>query len=84
MRTLTELRELLLKTIKEVKDGKVDVQKANAMCSMANSVINLTRLEMDYLITCEKEINFIKEDYNIETSLEEIEERNKKPYEIGK
>ena len=84
MRTLTELRELLLMTIKEVKEGKVDVAKANAMCSMANSVINLTRLEMDYLINCEKEIPFVKEDYSIETSLEEIEERNKKPYEIGK
>lgn len=84
MRTLTELRELLLKTIKEVKEGKVDVPKANAMCAMANSVISLTRLEMDYLINCEKEIPFVKDDYHIDTTMEEIAENNKKPYEIGK
>jgi len=73
-----------LASISEIKSGKLDVPKANAMCSMANSVISLTRVEMDYLIRCEVSMPFVQPTEDIETTLKEIEERNKKPYEFGK
>lgn len=83
MNNLSELRKLLLTSISEIKTGKLDVPKASAMCAMANSVISLTRLEMDYLIRCEFEIPFAQPEEGIESTLREIEENNKKPYTFG-
>lgn len=84
MRTLNELREFLLDTITEIKSGKCDIQKANAICSTANSVISLTRLQMDYNENAENELKFISEEGNIKMSLKEIEERKKLPVVFGK
>lgn len=88
MRTLQELRNMLLDIIPEIKSGSIEVSKANAICSTTNSIINLTKLEMDYNgIQGDKPSNdFIlepKNDVLAEISLNE-KKRNEKPYEFGK
>ena len=50
MRTLQELRNVLLDIIPNIiiVTGKIEVNKANAICAATNSIINLTKLEVDY------------------------------------
>ena len=48
MKTINDLRNLLLNVITEVKNGKLEVTKAQAICATANSIVNLTKLEMLY------------------------------------
>ena len=48
MRSLQQLRNLLLDIIPDIRDGKIEVNKANAICAATNSIINLTKLEIEY------------------------------------
>jgi hypothetical protein len=86
MRNVNELRNFLLDCIKEVKSGTLDVPKAQAICSMTNSVINLTKLEMLYNgddVGVEFMNDIKEEDENLDETLREIEEKNKQPYIVG-
>lgn len=83
MRSLQQLRNLLLDIIPEIRNGKVEVNKANAICAATNSIINLTKLEVDYLGSQDE--NF-KSDFIIETvekTVLELENKQKFPYEFN-
>ena len=87
MKNVNDLREFLLKTITEVKAGTLEVPKAQAICALANSIINITKLEMVYNGS-DAGIGFMNneeenEDEDLEDTLREIEEKNKQPYIIS-
>lgn len=82
MENINDLRKLLLIIIQEVKNGQLDQSKAQVICGTANSIVNLTKLEMAY--NGDVGIQFMNYDVedDISESLKEIEERNKEPYKI--
>lgn len=77
MRSLNSLRNFLLDMVKEVKSGSVDVAQAESIIKTTNTIISITRLEVDVTGKSDFIIDSVKE------SLLEIEEREKKPYEFG-
>jgi len=84
MRSLQQLRNLLLDIIPEIRSGKIEVNKANAICAATNSIINLTKLEVDYL---GQQDNTFKSDFIIEPVeqiVKELENKQKAPYEFNK
>lgn len=79
MRTLESLRNTLLDIIPDIRSGKLEVGKANAICSMTNSIINLTKLEVDYYETNKVgKSEFILSP--LDNTIKQIEEKNKEPY----
>lgn len=84
MRSLQELRNLLLDIIPEIRAGKIEVNKANAICAATNSIINLTKLEVDYL---DSQDDDFKSDFIIEpvsSTIKKLEDKQKVPYEFNK
>ncbi|MBS0645326.1 MAG: hypothetical protein JSR97_01875 [Verrucomicrobia bacterium] len=84
MRSLQQLRNLLLDIIPEIRSGKIEVNKANAICAATNSIINLTKLEVDYLGSQD---DAFKSDFIIEPVdqiVKELENKQKVPYEFNK
>lgn len=82
MRNLQELRNFLLDIIPEIKNGKIEVPKAAAICAATNSIINLTRLEVDYF---SKKDGKSQSDFIIETvemTVKSIENKKDPPYEF--
>lgn len=62
MKTLNELRDALLQTVDDVRDRKIDAAEAIAISKNAQTIINLTRLELDYFTLKkdqDKEIKFL-------------------------
>lgn len=49
MSNINELREHLFDTLRGLKDGSVDVEKARAMSDVAQVIINTAKVEVDYL-----------------------------------
>lgn len=87
MENLNTVRKFLLQTLPEIKNGKCEVPKANAICAMANSIISISRLELDYWDNSEVELPFFQDEEpedEIQKSLNEIEERKKIPVSFGK
>ena len=87
MKNVNDLRGFLLKTITEVKAGTLEVPKAQAICALSNSIINITKLEMVYNAS-DVGVGFmnteeLNEDDDLEDTMREIEEKNKQPYVIG-
>ena len=82
MRTLQELRNFLLDIIPDIRNGKIEVNKANAICAATNSIINLTKLEVDYFEKQEQEYenDFIVEP--IKDVIKKIEQKNHQPNEF--
>jgi hypothetical protein len=48
---IDDLRNHLFETIELLKDGDIDIEKANAIASVAQTVINLAKVEVDYIKT---------------------------------
>ncbi|MBP8995025.1 MAG: hypothetical protein KBG30_14610, partial [Bacteroidales bacterium] len=68
----------------EIRSGKIEVNKANAICAATNSIINLTKLEVDYLGSQD---DAFKSDFIIEPVeqiVKELENKQKVPYEFNK
>lgn len=85
MKNLQDLRNVLLEIIPEIRTGKIEVNKANAICTATNSIINLTKLELDFLSSKEIETDFISKPIteSLEETLKRIEEKNKEPYKFS-
>lgn len=84
MRSLQQLRNLLLDIIPDIRAGKIEVNKANAICAATNSIINLTKLEIDYF---ENQDNDFTSDFIVEPiseTLKQLENKHKTPYEFDK
>lgn len=60
MTTLNELRQALLQTVQDVRDKKIDAIDAIAISKNAQTIINLTRLELDYYTVKLNDKNGIK------------------------
>lgn len=50
MKNLNELRQALLDTVDDVRQQKITADDAVAISKNAQAVINLTRLELDYIM----------------------------------
>lgn len=84
MRSLQQLRNLLLDIIPDIRDGKIEVNKENAICAATNSIINLTKLEIEYF---ENQDNEFTSDFIVEPiseTLKQLESKHKEPYEFDK
>jgi hypothetical protein len=46
---IQDLRETLFDTIEQVKSGKMDVEKAKAITSIAQVLVNTAKAEIDFL-----------------------------------
>lgn len=46
---IQDLRETLFDTIEQVKSGKMDVDKAKAITSIAQVIVNSAKAEVDFL-----------------------------------
>lgn len=44
-----ELRSILFDTLRDVKDGKMDVKKAKSISELSQTLINSAKVEVDYL-----------------------------------
>lgn len=63
MSVLNELRNSLLQTVEDVRNKKIDATDAIAISKNAQTIINLTRLELDYFMlskTDDKSIPFLE------------------------
>ena len=84
MRSLQQLRNLLLDIIPDIRDGKIEVNKANAICAATNSIINLTKLEIEYFENQDNEFTFDFIVEPISETLKQLESKHKAPYEFDK
>ena len=58
---IEELRGHLFDTLRGLKDGTVDVEKAKAMSNLAGTIIETAKVEVDYMrVTGESGTSFIK------------------------
>lgn len=48
---LSDLRTDLFETLRGVKDGNIDVNKAKVICEIAQVIINSAKVEVDFLKT---------------------------------
>jgi hypothetical protein len=46
---IQDLRETLFDTIEQVKEGKMDVEKAKAITNIAQVIVNSAKAEVDFL-----------------------------------
>lgn len=49
MNDVTELRAVLFETMRGLKDGNVDVERAKAINDTAQTIINSAKVEVDYV-----------------------------------
>ena len=46
---VNELRQILFESIRGVKDGTLDIEKAKAVADMSQVIINSAKIEVDYI-----------------------------------
>ncbi|HEU5289543.1 MAG TPA: hypothetical protein VFU05_02795 [Cyclobacteriaceae bacterium] len=46
---IQDLRETLFDTIEQIKNGKIDVEKAKAITNIAQVIVNSAKAEVDFL-----------------------------------
>jgi len=95
MSTAKDLRKTLYQSIQDLKEGTIDVAKAKQIASTAQTIINLGKVELEFLkLAGRKDSPFFPalgtgeekeepEPETIDQTLQEIEERNKEPYKTG-
>lgn len=49
MNNINTLREHLFDTLKGLKDGSIDIEKAKAISGVAQTMINTAKVEVDYI-----------------------------------
>ncbi len=47
-KTLNDLRDILMSNIKKIQDGSLPLDKAREIVAHSNSIINLTKVELEY------------------------------------
>lgn len=53
---IEELRSILFDTIREVKRGEIDLDKAKAIENLSQTIINSAKVEVDYMRVTDKTI----------------------------
>lgn len=51
---IEELRSILFDTIREVKNGTIDLDKAKAIENLSQTIINSAKVEVDYIRATDK------------------------------
>ena len=96
--TLTEVKEEAYLSIQDLRSGKLDVSTANAISKNLDVIIQTAKTQVDFLGKIpsnikdkldEKDIRatldtFENCDHELDKTLKEIKENNKKPYQISK
>jgi hypothetical protein len=47
--TIEDLRTILFDTLRGIKTGQVDIERAKAVCDISQTIINTGKLEVDYM-----------------------------------
>ena len=47
--TIEDLRAILFETLRGIKTGQVDIERAKAVCDISQTIINTGKLEVDYM-----------------------------------
>lgn len=47
--TITDLRDIMFKTLRGIQDGSVDIERAKAINNTAQTIINTAKVEVDFL-----------------------------------
>ncbi len=95
--TLVDVRREAMDTIRLLKEKKIDVKEASEIKNLCNTVINVAKVQVEYIKAVPKHIKdqmtvnevkamagtLIDRDADLDVTLKEIEEKNKKPYQIG-
>lgn len=53
-KTFLDLREILMQNIENMRTGKIKVDVAKEICNHAQTVVNITKLELEYFKTTKK------------------------------
>ena len=71
MKDLNDLRQLLMDNIEKLNEGKIDVKAAQAVSSQAQTILNMARLELEYIkvVRKNKSIFFDSEELESEKKL---------------
>ena len=59
MNDAAELRSMLFETMRGLKDGELDVEKAKAINETAQTIINSAKVEVDYIKTAGGKSKFL-------------------------
>ena len=59
MNDAAELRSMLFETMRGLKDGELDVEKAKAINETAQTIINSAKVEVDYIKTAGGKSRFL-------------------------
>jgi hypothetical protein len=95
--TLVDVRTVLMDTINSLKNGDVDVKTAAEIRNLSNSMIDIAKVQVEYIKSLPNSVKeslkidevkaiagtLIDRDAELDVTLKEIEESNKKPYQIG-
>ncbi len=95
--TLVDVRTVLMDTINNLKKGDVDVKTAAEIRNLSNSMIDIAKVQVEYIKSLPNSVKeslkidevkaiagtLIDRDAELDVTLKEIEESNKKPYQIG-
>lgn len=46
--TIDDLRAMLMDTMRDLKDGKIDIERAKAISDTAQTLVNVAKVEVDY------------------------------------
>ena len=95
--TLVDVRSEALDTIRLLKQGHIDVKQAQTVKGLLDTVIDTAKTQVEFLkaipnsVKEQMQVNEVKaiagtlqdRDAELDLSLKEIEENNKKPYKLG-
>jgi len=83
---ITNLYEVLFQTIKDLRDGDIDIHQAKAINESAQVIINAGKLQIDYLKLQQKAESSFLEDKKagLNGTLREIQQKNQETYDLSK
>lgn len=95
--TLVDVRSVLMETINGLKSGSVDVKTASEIRNLSNSMIDIAKTQIEYLkaipnsVKEQMTVNEVKaiagtlidRDAELDVTMKEIRESQKKSYQMG-
>jgi replicative DNA helicase len=96
--TLVDVRSVLMETINGLKDGSVDVKTASEIRNLSNSMIDIAKTQIEYLkaipnsVKEQMSVNEVKaiagtlidRDAELDVTMKEISESQRKPYQSNR
>ena len=81
---ISDLYNVMMETITKLRDGSLAVENAKAINESAQVIVNIAKVECDYLKMAEKKDSKFLTDKNvaIEATLKEIAQKNSQPYQL--